>query len=843
MKTYYSTILFSCMLMHTSMAQNKTPMAVNPASYERLDMKSSPFSVSNSYLTKHDIVFLSPTQLEAEGFPMGNGNMGGMIWNHDNGIEIQINKNDLWTKPTKEADAAILKHAARLKIDFGVPVFSWIHLKDFTGRLSLQNGEASYNAATAYTNTNIKTWLAHNSNVWVIECENIPNEKFLDENILATISLERVGSRAFSRWYGGGFPKDAAVGLGNTKAQKIGNDMLIEEKSDGLNFTVACRILKETNTPQIISSHRSELKTGKHKFTILLSVVTDKENLQPKEAAIALLNNAEKTGVDKLKKEKDEWYTNFWSNSFVKLGNDYLENIYYLRRYLMAAGSQGEYPVSFNGGLWRWNRDVLNWITPHHWNTQQQYWGLAAENDCQLMRPYLNTYFKMIPYAEKLAKDNGAVNDALQITEAHDFDGLQVSQAWGNMNHNNSPAAQVAAIFWDYYDFTRDATFLRDTAYVFMKKAANYYLDKLQWDAAKKEYFIDGSLFESESITKVRNPINDRVLFESLFRNCITAATLLKTDADLVKRWSNVLNHLSPITFETVENRGEVISPAQGYYTKERYSPFGWASGGTIAFPAGLIGIDQKDTRLGKAVINFAKAQNDVNAHYPTPEVAARMGLGDQALTLLLNGVKIHQMYPQGLMHNVTGYPDNIYNLQSLHDMLDGKFIIRSQDFFQCGMEPISNYGTTVNEMMLQSNEGKIRVFPAIPSAWDTTSIAFTMLARGAFVVSAERDATAQVTQVGIKSQKGNTCKIQNPWNNEKVTVYQVGDKTKSISHKVDAGNVIEFKTSPSAEYVVCRGDKKPVGSKTNFSGSKNNNVKHLGNRILGKLRGMDDPK
>ena len=47
---------------------------------------------------------------------MGNGNMGGMIWNHDNGIELQINKNDLWTDlRADEGNTSILKHAVRLK--------------------------------------------------------------------------------------------------------------------------------------------------------------------------------------------------------------------------------------------------------------------------------------------------------------------------------------------------------------------------------------------------------------------------------------------------------------------------------------------------------------------------------------------------------------------------------------------------------------------------------------------------------------------------------------------------------------------------------------------------------
>lgn len=66
--------------------------------YIYLKMQSAPFEVNGNYLSKHDIVYFSPMQLEAEGFPMGNGDIGGMVWNHDNGIELQINKNDLWTK-------------------------------------------------------------------------------------------------------------------------------------------------------------------------------------------------------------------------------------------------------------------------------------------------------------------------------------------------------------------------------------------------------------------------------------------------------------------------------------------------------------------------------------------------------------------------------------------------------------------------------------------------------------------------------------------------------------------------------------------------------------------------
>lgn len=807
--------------------------------YDYLQLASSPFRVEEGYLSKHDIVYFSPTELEAEGFPMGNGDMGGMIWNNDNGIELQVNKNDLWSdEDAAESNLSVLKHAARLKIDFGSPVFSWIHMNDFKGRLSLEKGEVDFSSTTPYSKVSINTWLAHKKNVWVLECENMPGkDNGCRHNSSSTVSIERIGSRSFSGWYGGWFPKDPSVGLGKTQSDIYGNDIILKETGNGLNFAVACRILDETASPNIVSCHRVEQKTQKQKFTILLSVVTSRESENPVADACKLLDEVQVMGIARLKVDKDTAYHNFWSNSFMKLGNDYLENIYYLRRYLMFAGSQGEFPVAFNGGLWRWNRDVMNWVTPHHWNTQQQYWGLCAQNDCQLMLPYLDTYFKMIPQGMALAKENNAINDALQITEAHCFTGSQTSKNRWDMKNNFTPASQIASLFWDYYAFTGDIDFLRNKAYVFMKKAANFYLDKLQWDETKKEFFLYSSLYESASIAYVKNAESDRDCIERLFKNCIQAASVLKVDKTMVSKWNYVLKHLWKRSFQSFETAQEVIAPAAEYFTEERYTPWIWANGGAIAFPAGLIGIDDKDTRLGKAVTELVKCRQDANAHYPFPEVAARMGMGDEALQYIINGINIHQMYPQGLMHNVTGYPDNIYNLKSVHDLLGNGFSIRSHAFFQCGMEPISNYATAMNEMMLQSNEDKIRVFPAIPTAWDSVRIAFTLLARDGFIVSAERNEQACVTQVGIKSLQGKVCRIQNPWPGKEVTVTCIGKG--NVNVKTDSKDVVIFKTHPNTEYSINIINTLPV-EQTIYEGTPNTKVKRLGRQCLGRASGWN---
>lgn len=171
----------------------------------------------------------------------------------------------------------------------------------------------------------------------------------LGNHSVATVSLERLGSRSFTGWYGGWFAKNPSVGLGKMRAMADAREMILEETDGGLHFAVACRVVESSEEPETVNMRRAEWRTNKCKFTIMVSVATDREDKDPVNAAKKLLDEAEAKGVDELRREKDEWYRNFWSNSFVKLGDDYLENIYYLHRYLMSAGSRGEFPLAFNG--------------------------------------------------------------------------------------------------------------------------------------------------------------------------------------------------------------------------------------------------------------------------------------------------------------------------------------------------------------------------------------------------------------------------------------------------------------------------------------------------------------
>ena len=74
--------------------------------------------------------------------------------------------------------------------------------------------------------------------------------------------------------------------------------------------------------------------------------------------------------------------------------------------------------------------------------------------------------------------------------------------------------------------------FLKERAYTFMKKASHFYLDRLEWDEEKNEYFLKASLYESAPIAYVKNPISDRNCIERLFKDCIRAAEILNVDKE-----------------------------------------------------------------------------------------------------------------------------------------------------------------------------------------------------------------------------------------------------------------------------------------------------------------------
>ena len=102
-----------------------------------------------------------------------------------------------------------------------------------------------------------------------------------------------------------------------------------------------------------------------------------------------------------------------------------------------------------------------------------------------------------------------------------------------------------------------------------------------------------------------------------------------------------------------------------------------------------------------------------------------------------------------------------------------------------------------LQEMMLQSWDGIIRLFPAFPEDLDAS---FTdWRAEGAFLVTASHN-RGVITGVSILSERGGTCAVCVPWSGGTKIVRE--DDT-VVPVRTAEADTIEFDTNPGGRYFL----------------------------------------
>ena len=102
---------------------------------------------------------------------------------------------------------------------------------------------------------------------------------------------------------------------------------------------------------------------------------------------------------------------------------------------------------------------------------------------------------------------------------------------------------------------------------------------------------------------------------------------------------------------------------------------------------------------------------------------------------------------------------------------------------------------TTIQEMLLQSHDGIIRVFPAMPAEW--TDAGFRLRAVGGFLITAELR-RSEVQPFLIESTAGGECRTEAPWTEATVKSLASGKVVGTARNKV-----LRFGTERGERYLV----------------------------------------
>ena len=480
------------------------------------------------------------------------------------------------------------------------------------------------------------------------------------------------------------------------------------------------------------------------------------------------------------KKKTEEKWQKFFSLSKVILEDKEIERFYNSSLYHLAGcmGNKGFPPGLFGNFV---SDDFFPWAGDYHmnYNYEAPYYCIFSANHPELFDGYMTPINEMKDEAKRMASLFGCGGYAFPVSfgpKAMDLYSMADCKEHGILFlGQKSHAAYACVIPLMHWFATYDKEYALENYYDFVLNTAKFWEDYLvkkkgkyviKGDAAHEIPYYRGKKFRYITHfgqVNTINAINSMGLVKRLFKGVYDMAKELGLNSEKYELWEDIINNFSD--FPTFIKKGKRCY---------RYAKFGihWRDDNTVGlqhiYPASQIGLssDGKTLKIARNTYFINDRRLDDNGSNSYLPAGARIGVDPK---FLIDG--IHQNIDEFAL------PNGLYRHHG------------------GGIEHLTTVPVTINEMLLQSHEGIIRLFPC----WDRKSDAKfeNLRADGAFLVSAELK-DEKVTTLSLKSLRGRKCTVQ-------------CDGIKSVLRKSDnteipfekKGGLISFDTQVDEEYVL----------------------------------------
>src|SRR5919198_2611663 len=199
-----------------------------------------------AFLSRHDVVYLAPAPDGIDGLPVGNGDLGAMIWTPPDQLRLALNKVDLWDDgpdgpfnswgEDAEEVSTMLRAAGVLTFSNGLPLYDRLYLTGFAARLRLAEARVELRAEAPFGRASAEVLASSAFGVLVVRYRDET-----EEEVPRRIGLERWGTRSLLHWYRH-VKRDVPLSLRGSRCGTDGQHLWIEQELRALRFAVVLRL-------------------------------------------------------------------------------------------------------------------------------------------------------------------------------------------------------------------------------------------------------------------------------------------------------------------------------------------------------------------------------------------------------------------------------------------------------------------------------------------------------------------------------------------------------------------------------------------------------------------------
>ncbi|AGP52954.1 hypothetical protein M271_06650 [Streptomyces rapamycinicus NRRL 5491] len=479
---------------------------------------------------------------------------------------------------------------------------------------------------------------------------------------------------------------------------------------------------------QHVTAWRERTRAGRR--TLYVTVAHSHPRRTARDRALKDIGSASALPYDALAPTHRAWWHAYYRKSFLSLPDARLQRFYWIQLYKVAAAARADAPVMATSGPWL---ESTPW--PATWwnlNVQLEYWLIHGSNHLELdavtralgeFRDNLSNQLDA-PYR----KDSAGIP---RTTDIHLINGGAVANGGFAVGipGQDPPTPEVGNLTWALhnvwltYRHTMDESVLREVVYPLLRKAIAYYLHFLTPGSDGKLHLP--ATFSPEYGVNAPDCNYDLMLLRWGCATLLDSARILGVKDPSAPRWREVLAKLTPYP---VDENGFMIGAGVPFAKSHRHYSHMLA-----VYPLYEVTWEDPAKRelIETSLNHWVGFEGALQGYTFTgaASMSAQMGRGEDALKYL--GELMRRFIQPNTMYKESGpvIETPLSAAQSLHDMV------------------------------CQSWGGVIRVFPALPAAWDELMV-HDFRTQGAFLLSAAREG-GRTRWVRLRSEAGAPCVVR----------------------------------------------------------------------------------